>query len=118
MSAPDDPAVRAVLEGDGPAAPPRRNGELLFETPWQSRLFGVTMALHRAGAFEWDDFRRLLIEEIASWERAHAADEPYEYYERWAAALERLLSDRQLCGSEHITERAVALAQRPPGHDH
>ena len=40
-----------ALDSDGPAAPPRRNGELAFEAPWESRLFGVTMALVRSGVF-------------------------------------------------------------------
>ena len=51
-----------LLDTEGPAAPPRRNGELLFGAPWEGRLFGLTMALHRAGVFEWDEFRQLLIE--------------------------------------------------------
>ena len=33
-----------------PAAPPRRNGELVFEVPWESRAFGVALALCEAGA--------------------------------------------------------------------
>jgi hypothetical protein len=29
-------------------------------------VFGVTISLYRAGVFEWDEFRRLLIQEIES----------------------------------------------------
>ena len=118
MSSGDEPTARAVLDDDGPAAPPRRNGELVFEAPWQSRLFGVTMALHRSGAFAWEDFRRLLIAEIREWDRTHAADEPYVYYERWAAALERLLAAKQLCHPSQVDQRSAELARRQPGHDH
>ena len=34
---------RPPLDAEGPAAPPRSNGELVFEAPWEARLFGVTM---------------------------------------------------------------------------
>ena len=54
--------MTAELERDGPAAPPRRNGELLFAAPWERRLFGVTMALHERGVFAWGDFSARLIE--------------------------------------------------------
>ena len=40
--------MTAELDRDGPAAPPRRNGELVFAAPWERRLFGVTMALTSA----------------------------------------------------------------------
>jgi nitrile hydratase accessory protein len=115
-----DPAKSAPLDVDGPAAPPRSNGELLFAAPWESRLFGVTMALHEAGHFEWEEFRRLLIEEIARWERnaAQRPDVHWSYYGCWHAALERLLASRGLCGAAEIETRTEELAARPPGHDH
>lgn len=49
--------VPRVLDEKGPAAPPRKNGELVFDRVWEGRLFGVTMALFRTGAFAWDEFR-------------------------------------------------------------
>ena len=114
-------AVPAIeLETEGPAAPPRRNGELVFEAPWQSRLFGITLALHRGGRFEWEEFRALLIEEIASWEREAAGrpDAHWSYYERWQAALERLLTRKGVCGATELEHRSGELAARPAGHDH
>ncbi len=109
-----------MLDSEGRAAPPRRNGEFVFEAPWQSRLFGITMALHQAGRFEWEEFRALLIEEIARWERAAAGrpDAEWSYYQRWQAALERLLARKGLYGEAELADRAQALAARPPGHDH
>ena len=71
-----------ALDVTGPAAPPRRNGELVFETPGESRVFGITMALHQAGCFEWDEFRQVLIAEIKRWEREsdQRPDEAWSYY--------------------------------------
>jgi len=115
-----DPAKNVELDLDGPAAPPRSNGELVFETPWESRLFGITMALAEAGHFEWEEFRRLLIDEIAHWEResAQRPDERWGYYALWHAALERLLAARGLCVAAEIEMRTADLGARPPGHDH
>ena len=113
----DTPATD-VLDTDGPAAPPRLNGELVFEAPWESRLFGMTLSLHESGQFEWEDFRKLLIDEIQTWERAGHSDAEWNYYERWATALERLLTAKGLCRSDELAERTRAFAERPHGHDH
>ena len=109
---------KEVLDVDGPAAPPRRNGELVFAAPWESRVFGVTISLHRAGVFEWDEFRQLLIQEIAAWEKQGHSEEEWSYYERWQAALERLLGAKGLCSVDDLEQRVDQLEQRPPDHDH
>lgn len=107
-----------VLDLAGPAAPPRRNGELVFEAPWESRLFGVTLALCEAGRFAWEDFRRLLIEEIGRYDAGARAEEAWSYYACWQAAFERLLAAKGLCGGAELDARVRALAGRPAGHDH
>lgn len=107
-----------LLDIEGPAAPPRRNGELVFQAPWESRLFGVTMALHRAGVFEWEEFRRLLIAEIRAWEEDRRSGRNWSYYARWQAALEALLARKGLCGPNELGRRVAALAARPAGYDH
>ncbi len=108
---------RARLDLDGPAAPPRENGKLTFSAPWESRVFGITMALHEAGLFEWESFRRLLIEEIAAHEqRLHA--EAWSYYACWLRALERELADGGLLAAVELNRLAAAYAERPVGHDH
>ncbi|TWP53809.1 nitrile hydratase accessory protein [Lentzea tibetensis] len=70
-----------------PADVPRSNGELLFEFPWESRAFGLAVALADAGALQWDDFRAELVDAIAG----RDPDAPYRYYEHWLTALERAL---------------------------
>ena len=107
-----------VLDLDGPAAPPRRNGELAFEAPWEGRLFGVTLALCEAGRFEWEEFRRLLIEEIGRSDAGRAPAGRSSYYARWQAAFERLLAAKGLCGAAELDARVRALESRPAGHDH
>jgi nitrile hydratase accessory protein len=103
-----------LLDVTGPAAPPRRNGELAFGAPWESRVFGVTVALHEAGRFAWDDFRRRLIVEIARTEGTAG----WSYWTCWLRALEALLEAEHLCASSEIEARERVLAARAPGHDH
>lgn len=102
----------------GSAAPPRRNGELVFEAPWESRLFGMTLALCEAGRFQWEEFRVLLCEEIRAFEAAPPARAPFCYYACWQRAFERLMAEKGLCTTIELETCARTLAARAPGHDH
>ena len=50
-------------------APPMANGEVLFEAPWQGRVFGMARSLEEAGLYTWDEFREQLIKHIGQWDR-------------------------------------------------
>ena len=106
------------LDIEGPAAPPRSNGELLFEAPWEARAFGVVIALYENGLFEWKEFQQGLIAEISRWEKNASPNAEYKYYERWLAALQELVKEKGLCAAPDIEARATELSNRPPGHDH
>jgi nitrile hydratase accessory protein len=115
--------VEDPLDEEGPAAPPRANGELVFTEPWQSRLFGTTMRLHETGRIEWERFRQGLIEQIARHEDELEADparttEDYDYWGCWQHALEQLLDEVGLVGATELSSHAAELASRPAGHDH
>jgi nitrile hydratase accessory protein len=110
--------MTAPLALDGPAAPPRSNGELVFAAPWEGRAFGLVVTLYETGAFEWSRFQAALVARIAAWEGAHPDLAGWSYYEHWLGALEDLLVADGTVGGPEITARAVALAHRPPGHDH
>ena len=107
-----------TLDADGATALPRSNGELVFEAPWQGRVFGAAVALQRRGALEFAEFRAELIEEIQAWQLSHdPADERWAYYERWQAALERVLARHGLVSTNELDARAATLA-RAWAHDH
>ena len=111
--------MTAELDREGPAAPPRRNGELAFAAPWERQLFGVTMALHERGVFAWGDFNAHLIDEIARWTAGAAAGDEYVYYEHWERALSRLLDERGVIDPAAVDARAreiaaLAAGTRPP----
>lgn len=107
-----------ALDVEGAAAPPRRNGELVFAEPWQGRAFGLTMALVDRGAISYDAFRERLIARIASWERTHPEGGDFSYYRCWLVALEEELHDRRLVDAVDLAARSAAFAERPAGHDH
>jgi nitrile hydratase accessory protein len=107
-----------LLDSSGPAAPPRDNGELVFAAPWESRAFGVALALHDAGRIDWEEFRQALIAEIGAWETAHPSGDGWSYYECWLRSLERVISGQGLVGAGDLRARAALLAARPAGHDH
>lgn len=77
---------------------PRRNGELAFDAPWQSRVFGMAAAVvaTRFGG-DWDPFRQELI-------RAVAADQDRPYWESWTVALEELLLSTGLVTAADVSE--------------
>ena len=115
----------AVAQTDGL---PRKNGELVFEAPWEARAFGVAVALCREHGLDWEEFRSRLIAEIGAWEAEHGSvqdgtfDEGWSYYERWLAALERLVVERGLVAPADLEARTTDIAHaadhQHDDHDH
>lgn len=105
-----------VVPVDDELGPPRSNGELVFEAPWEGRAFGLAVALAEGGRFEWADFRTLLVEETAADDARQAAGGAARpYYVRWAAALERLLAER---GWVEADDLAVAACREEQKGEH
>jgi len=77
---------------------PRKNGELVFEAPWQSRVFGLAVAMSERGGCEWDDFRRRLMAEIGT-------QPEREYYASWLSAFELLLLEEGVVSPEELKSR-------------
>jgi nitrile hydratase accessory protein len=97
---------------------PRANGELVFDAPWQSRAFGLAVALHEQGLYEWGAFSERLGEVIAERE---PDEDGSGYYERWLASFEALLLERGVVTESEIAARAAAIAGHDDhghGHDH
>jgi hypothetical protein len=87
------------LDVDGPAAPPRSNGELVFEAPWQARVFGLAAALVETQfAGDREPFRQRLIAAIAQ-------DPQRSYWDSWAVALEDLVTTAGLLPGGAVDQR-------------
>jgi nitrile hydratase accessory protein len=99
----EDSPLPGLGEGSGVRAdPPRKNGELIFDEPWESRAFGMAVALNEDQCYPWENFRRRLIGQIAE---ADARDDPAGYYERWLAAFEQLLDENGIISKDELDER-------------
>ena len=104
MAAAPDPRITAM---DEQAALPRKNGELVFEAPWEARAFGLAVALNEAGVYPWRDFSQGLAAETAAVERQGA---PASYYERWLETLEKLAIARGLVTLDELDARTAEYA--------
>lgn len=60
-----------------------------FAAPWQAQAFALTVALHQAGLFSWADWAQALGAELAG-----GAADGSDYWDRWLAALEGLVTAR------------------------
>lgn len=74
-----------------------------FDHPWQAQAFALTLALHEQGLFTWPEWAEALGKALQD-----AAPDGSDYYQRWLAALEALLTARGQTDAAEI----AALAQR------
>lgn len=111
-------ALMDELGTDGPVAPPRSNGELTFAEPWESRAFGMMLALNDQGVFTLADFQAALITAVGAWEAKGEPNENYRYYECWLQALEQLVQEQTPVQITEVDRRANDFLTRPAGHDH
>ena len=102
---------------DAALQPPMENGEVVFEAPWQSRVFAMAVSLHESGVFPWSEFQAQLIAVIARAD-AQQAEAEYAYFDHFAAALQALLLDKGVLDSATLDARTAEFADRPHGHDH
>lgn len=103
----------AVAYMQGTAALPRKNGEIVFDAPWQSRAFGLAVGLSQAGLYPWAEFRDQLIASIARWEAGGHPEAEWAYWERWLEALEVLLEEKGIAGDAEIDALMAQIAAIP-----
>ena len=112
---------RDVADMRGAAQLPRRNGELVFEEPWESRAFGLAVAAADADVYDWEEFRQLLIAEIGAWESEHGHDhnerDQWRYYARWLQSLQDVLKKKGVVAPDELARRVGEL-EREDDHAH
>ncbi|HWM84805.1 MAG TPA: nitrile hydratase accessory protein [Kofleriaceae bacterium] len=93
MTAPDLSALpRIPRDAEGP----------VFREPWEARAFGMAVALHERGLFAWKEFSDRLAAQIAA---AGEQDDGARYYHHWLAALEGLVSEKELVRPGELAAR-------------
>lgn len=102
---------------EGAAALPRSNGELVFDAPWQGRLFGLVVHLCRAGAFEWDEFKEHLIAAIDDSGIDETCD-PAVYYRQFGDAFCRLAEQKGFFDAQMFEDRTQVESQLLSHADH
>lgn len=88
-------------------AVPRSNGELVFEAPWEGRIFSMAVTLSDRNVYDWDEFRDRLVAEITA---AEEHQDGSSYYERWLASFERLLLETGIISADEIDARTAEEA--------
>jgi nitrile hydratase accessory protein len=85
--------------------------EPVFQEPWQAQAFALAVHLHAKGAFTWQEWANTLFEEIKQAATRGEPDDGTRYYERWLAALERLVRAHGLAEQAALTARKDAWAE-------
>ena len=93
---PDRLATAAIADSQGPAALPRKSGEMVFNDAWERRVFALAVGLAEQGMFEWSEFQQQLIVAVADAEGDDPLHPTRGYYESWLVALESVIEDRSL----------------------
>ena len=104
-----DSVDRAIAEMEDSIQLPRQNGELVFESPWEARAFGIAVALSEAGQFPWRDFGSALASEI---KHAEDVQEDSAYYERWVTAMRALLIEKGVLSEAEIEAKLADVRAR------
>jgi len=81
---------------------PRDEQGPVFEEPWQAQAFAVVVQLTESGALTRDEWAQRLGAVFREAEERGETDTGKKYYDHWLTALERLIIERQLAGSEEL----------------
>lgn len=105
----------------GQLALPRSNGELVFDAPWQGRLFGLVVHMCQSGNFHWDEFKSHLIAVIGESGKEDNCD-PAVYYRQFGEAFCRLAAQKDFFDTDALDGltrlEAHRLSHADHDHDH
>ena len=90
---------------------PRDNGELIFHSPWESRVFAMAVLLCENDAYAWTTFNEHFVKCIGEAEMHHPDREAVSaYYHHWRQALEQVLLEKEIVVKEQLQARANEFA--------
>ena len=84
---------------------PRDEGGPVFAEPWQAQAFALAVRLSEQGYFTWKEWAATLADELKAAADRGEPDDGSRYYEHWLAALERVVTSRQLANSAELLQR-------------
>ena len=77
----------------------------VFRAPWEAQAFAMTVKLHEAGHFTWEEWAAHLGAEFAAARDRGEEDDGSRYYHYWLAALEKLVAEKGLLTLEQLAAR-------------
>ena len=84
---------------------PRDDDGPVFREPWEAQAFAMAVDLHGGGYFTWPEWAEALSAEIKA---AGATDTGDDYYLYWLAALEKLVTAKNLLSAADLGTRKDA----------
>ena len=89
---------------------PRDDDGPVFAEPWQAQAFAIAVRLSAQGHFTWKEWAEALSAELSAAKERGEADDGFEYYDHWVAALEKLVTAKGLTDVPALFERREAWA--------
>ncbi len=81
-----------------------RAGHRPFAEPWQAQAFSMTLTLHAAGHFTWQEWADALSRELVA-NDAQSDDVDEIYYSAWLRTLEQMCASKALIGMDELIQR-------------
>ena len=76
--------------------------------PWQAQAFALAVRLSEQGYFTWIEWSEALGEQLQAAANRGEPDDGSRYYEQWLAALEQLVTEKNLIDTAKLIERKEA----------
>ena len=83
------------------------DGGPVFAEPWQAQAFALTVSLHQAGVFTWQQWAEALAAQLTT----APDDDGGHYYDHWLLALEGLVTGHGLLQAAEMAQRRDAWEQ-------
>jgi nitrile hydratase accessory protein len=89
---------------------PRDESGPVFAEPWQAQAFALAVRLSEHGHFTWTEWSEALGTQLAKAAASGEPDDGSHYYEHWLAALEQLVTEKDLTDLSSLVDRKEAWA--------
>lgn len=73
---------------------PTKDGEPVFDAPWQAKTFAMAVKLNETGVFSWTEWADALSVNIAEFEKHSQINNSDDYYKLWQNTLENLVAEK------------------------
>jgi nitrile hydratase accessory protein len=84
---------------------PRDEDGPVFAEPWQAQAFALTLSLVESGRFSWREWAGALGQQLQLAVQRGEPDDGSRYYHHWVAALETLVTEKQLSDWAQLQQR-------------